>query len=324
MSDTDGLVAAFLLDGRGGGSALDWNGIRAWRPGSGTLWVHVDYTHPESTRWLERESGLDEAIVLALVAEETRPRSAAGHGGLLVVLRGVNLNPGSDIEDMVSIRMHVEEHRVITTRHRRVMAIDALRKAIEAGHGPLTSAELLIDIADGLTTRIGTVLSELDDQVDALDDEVLTTESYELRARIGSMRRKVISLRRYLAPQRDAVAHLQNERVAWLDDVSRVHLREIADRTTRYVEDLDSARDRAAVTQDELNSRLSERMNRTMYMLSIVTGIFLPLGLLTGLLGINVGGMPGSDNSSAFMIVCGILVGVAILQLILFKRMRWL
>ena len=324
MSETDGLVASFLLDGKGGGTPLDWSGIRAWTPGAGVLWVHVDYTHPEATRWLERESGLDEAIMLALVAEETRPRSVASHGGLLVVLRGVNLNPGSDIEDMVSIRMYLDEHRVITTRHRRVMAIDALRTAIAAGHGPLTSSELLIDIADGLTTRIGSVLSDLDDQVDALDDQVLESESYELRTRIGSMRRKVISLRRYLAPQRDAVSHLQNERLAWLDDVSRVHLREIADRTTRYVEDLDSARDRAAVTQDELNSRLSERMNRTMYMLSIVTGIFLPLGLLTGLLGINVGGMPGADNSSAFMVVCGILVGVAILQWILFKRMRWL
>ncbi len=138
-----------------------------------------------------------------------------------------------------------------------------------------------------------TVLSELDDRVDELEDEVLGGESYELRAKIGSLRRETISLRRYLAPQRDAVARLQNERVPWLDEVTRVHLREIADRTTRYVEDLDSARDRAAVTQDELNSRLSERMNKTMYVLSIVAGIFLPLGLLTGLLGINVGGIPG-------------------------------
>jgi zinc transporter len=103
-----------------------------------------------------------------------------------------------------------------------------------------------------------------------------------------------------------------------------VHLREIADRTTRYVEDLDSARDRAAVTQDELNSRLSERMNKTMYVLSIVAGIFLPLGLLTGLLGINVGGIPGTQSPFAFLIVCALLVLVAILQAVLFKRMRWL
>ena len=188
----------------------------------------------------------------------------------------------------------------------------------------MTSCDFLVEVADGLTSRIGAVLSELDDRVDELEDEVLSAESYELRGKIGSLRRETISLRRYLAPQRDAVARLQNERVSWLDEITRVYLREIADRTTRYVEDLDSARDRAAVTQDELNSRLSERMNKTMYVLSIVAGIFLPLGLLTGLLGINVGGIPGTENSYAFLIVCAGLVLVAILQVALFKRMHWL
>ncbi len=319
-----GLLAAYLLDGRGGGKELDWSDVNAWTSSAGTLWVHLDYSHPEARRWLEETSGLDPAVAAALTAEETRPRSVAGHGGLLVILRGVNLNPGSDPEDMVAIRIWVDEHRVITTRQRRVKAIDAIRAALEAGDGPLNSSEFLVEVTDGLTSRIGAVLSELDDRVDELEDEVLGGESYELRSKIGSLRRETISLRRYLAPQRDAVARLQNERVPWLDEITRVHLREIADRTTRYVEDLDSARDRAAVTQDELNSRLSERMNKTMYVLSIVAGIFLPLGLLTGLLGINVGGIPGTENSHAFLLVCIGLGLLAILQWVLFKRMRWL
>ncbi|MDH3216115.1 MAG: zinc transporter ZntB [Candidatus Krumholzibacteria bacterium] len=324
MKEEKGLLAAYLLDGRGGGKQLQWSDVKNWTSDAGTLWVHLDYTHPEATKWLEEDSGLDPAAAAALTADETRPRSVPGHGGLLVILRGVNLNPGSDPEDMVALRMWVEEHRIITTRHRSVKAIDAVRATLEAGDGPLNSSGFLIEVADGLTSRIGTVLSELDDRVDGLEDEVLGAESYELRSKIGSLRRETISLRRYLAPQRDAVARLQNERVAWLDEISRVHLREIADRTTRYVEDLDSARDRAAVTQDELNSRLSERMNKTMYVLSIVAGIFLPLGLLTGLLGINVGGIPGTESPLAFLVVCAALVVIAVLQMILFKRMRWL
>ena len=99
---------------------------------------------------------------------------------------------------------------------------------------------------------------------------------------------------------------------------------EIGDRTLRFVEDLDSARDRAAVAQDELNSRLSEQMNKTMYVLSLVAGIFLPLGLLTGLLGINVGGMPGIESAWAFSIVCLVLVVTAISQMLFFRRKGWL
>jgi zinc transporter len=90
------------------------------------------------------------------------------------------------------------------------------------------------------------------------------------------------------------------------------------------VEDLDSARDRAAVAQDELTGRLAEQTNKTMYVLSIVAGIFLPLGLLTGLLGINVGGMPGVDNPWAFTVVCVILVVTAIFEVILFRRKGWI
>jgi len=104
----------------------------------------------------------------------------------------------------------------------------------------------------------------------------------------------------------------------------RMRLRETSDRTTRYVEDLDAIRDRAMVTQEELNNRLAEQMNKTMYVLSIVAGIFLPLGLLTGLLGINVGGIPGTENKWAFTIFCFILLGVAGVQVWLFKRKKWM
>ena len=76
----------------------------------------------------------------------------------------------------------------------------------------------------------------------------------------------------------------------------------------RYVEDLDAARERAAVTQEELASRLSDRMNRTLYLLTIMAIVLLPPSLLTGLLGINVGGMPGVENPWAFAIVFVLII----------------
>jgi zinc transporter len=112
--------------------------------------------------------------------------------------------------------------------------------------------------------------------------------------------------------------------VEWLSDRERMRLREIADRTTRYVEDLDAIRDRAIVTQEELTNRLTEQMNKTMYILSIVAGIFLPLGLLTGLLGINLGGIPGADCPFAFTLFCVLLLAVASFQIWLFKRKKWM
>ena len=158
----------------------------------------------------------------------------------------------------------------------------------------------------------------------SVEESLLEAESAELRPKLAEARRQSIGLRRYLAPQRDVISRLQAERVSWLDEMDRAHLREVADRTTRYVEDLDSARDRVAVAHEELNSRLSEQINRRMYALSVIAGIFLPLSFLTGLLGINVGGIPGTENPMAFALVCGVMLGVSALQFWLFRRLRWL
>jgi zinc transporter len=319
-----GLVFAFVLDGKGGGKATDLEGIRDWVPENGTLWAHLDYTGAAARDWLFNESGINPIMAEALTAEETRPRSMVHSNGMLLILRSVNLNPGMDPEDMVSIRFWIDETRIITLRQRRVMAIEDLRQAVESGSGPVSSGDFLEDFSDRLVLRMGAIISDVDDSVDALEDEVLTEQSYELRQKIADIRRTAISMRRYLAPQRDVMARLYNEKVTWLDETLRMHLREIADRTTRYVEDLDAIRDRATVTQEELNNRLAEQMNKTMYVLSIVAGIFLPLGLLTGLLGINVGGMPGTENPLAFTLVCILLVILAVTLIWLFRRMKWM
>jgi len=101
----EGLVAAYRLDGRGGGTPLDWDGIGAWQPGDGVLWVHLNRQFEDAQRWLRERSGLDEVVVEALLAEETRPRCVPMGNGVMLFLRGVNLNPGADPEDMVSIRL---------------------------------------------------------------------------------------------------------------------------------------------------------------------------------------------------------------------------
>lgn len=325
MSDQqEGLVFAYVLDGQGGGREAGWNELRDWRPESGFLWAHVDYSAAAVQQWLEEESGIDPLIVEALIAEETRPRSLTAHDGLLVILRGVNLNPGADPEDMVALRVWVESGRAVSMRRRRVMAVQDVEESIASCTGPTGPADLIVQLADRLVLRMGAVLSELDETVDTVEETLLESQPAELRGELAQARRQSIGLRRYLAPQRDALSRLQTERVSWMGEMDRAHLREITDRTTRYVEDLDSARDRAAVAHEELNARVAEQMNRRMYALSIVAGIFLPLSFLTGLLGINVGGIPGTDSPMAFSVVCALLVGVAGLQFWLFRSLRWL
>ena len=323
MNIDNGLVYSYVLK-NGTGRHIDWENVKKWDPAQGILWLHLDYADEGVKKWLFRESGIDAVSCEALLAEETRPRIVSTANTLLLILRGVNCNPGADPEDMVAIRMWFEEHRIITMRHRKVMAIEDINQSIKISKGPDSASDFLVMIANKLADRMGDVISDIDDGIDELENIVLSAESYELRPKLSDLRRQTISLRRYIAPQRDVLGRLQSERISWLNDAEKVRIREVTERTARFVDDIDSARDRAAITQEELNSRLSEQMNKTMYILSIVAAIFLPLGFLTGLLGINVGGIPGTDNKLAFAIVTLILVALGLFQYLIFKLKKWL
>lgn len=323
-TNEEGLIYACRLLGDGRAVPLDWAGVRAWKPADGPVWIHLERLAPVARRWLAAEAGLEPSVVEALLADETRPRVVVLESGIMLILRGVNLNPGSDPEDMVAPRLWVDPDRVITVRQRKVMAIQDLRDRIAAGAGPHSAPEFVVQLASALISRMGGIVDQLDDVVDALEEQVVAGNTPGVRMRLVELRREAIILRRHIAPQRDALVQLQSAPIPWLTSPHRAVLREVVDRVTRYVEDLDAARERAAVTHEELSSRTAEQMNRTMYVLSLVAAVFLPLGLLTGLLGINVGGIPGGDNPYAFLGVCALLILLAVVQVFLFRRMRWL
>ena len=324
MTDDAGLLYAYLLNGQGGGVSLDWDSVKRWNPEQGVLWLHLEYSNPYVQQWILNESSLDEVTAEALLSEETRPRSMISGTGLLLTLRGINANPEADPEDIVAVRLWSDGTRIITTRRRRLLAAAELSETIVKGVGPCNAGEFVESLTDRMTERMADVVDRINDEVDELEEKVLTMESYELRPIIAELRRNAIGLRRYLAPQREAVSRLFSEKVEWLNDMDRLRLRESADRTTRFVEDLDSVRERAVVVQEELLGRLSEKMDRTMYVLSIVAAIFLPLGFLTGLLGVNVGGIPGTEYTGSFVIFCLLLVILVIFQVWFFKYKKWM
>jgi len=324
MSTSDaGLIHAYRLDGKGGGVRVGWKDVRAWEPEDGHLWVHLDMQAEGAERWLRQASGIEEHACDALLADATRPQARPSGTGLLVVLRGVNLNPGADPEDMVAIRVVVHPKRFVSVSRRRLMAVTDTTDELEAGTGPEGVGGLLTVIAEKLLERMTPTLDQLGDEVDAQEEDAVQGAPHDLQASLAELRRQVIALRRHLAPQREAMARLVQECAGTFDADDLATLQGVADQVTRHVEDLDELRERTAVTEDLLTARQAEGMNQRMLILSVITAIFLPLGLITGLLGINVGGIPGSASDSAFLVVCGLLALIAVLQLVILRKMKW-
>ena len=179
-------------------------------------------------------------------------------------------------------------------------------------------------LAASLVQRLSPVIEEMNDANDELENDMVENPTADIRYRLKELRRQAISLRRYLAPQREALARLYSEDVEWIDKDHRMAFRESADNSARIVEDLDAMRERAAVIQDELTNRAAEHMNRNMYTLSVVAALMLPLGVITGMLGMNVGGMPLAESKFGFAIIMVLLGVIVALQVFIFRRLKWI
>ncbi|MDP5070422.1 MAG: zinc transporter ZntB, partial [Congregibacter sp.] len=288
------------------------------------LWLHFNFEDEDTQRWLREDSGLNDIAYNSLTSSETRPRALNRGDNLLLTLRGINSNPGENPDDMVSLRIWTNGTLLISTRRRKLLSTTDVLDELAAGSGPKNTVELLVGWTERITERMTDTIEGFEDRVLSIEERLLCGEPAGIRMELANLRKQIISVRRYLSPQREAMNRLAAESLSWLDDLNRLRLREINDRLIRHIEDMDEVRDRAVLAQEELTNGIAEQMNARSYLFTVAAVIFLPLGFLTGLMGINVGGMPGVENPNAFWLVVFLccLVGVGLTMI--FKMRRWL
>ena len=261
---------ALLLDGNGSAKALNYEDINGDNlPTEGILWVHFDYSSDIAKHWIRNRSGIDSVAIDALLTEETRPRTTILNDSFLIALRGVNLNPNSKPEDMVSIRLFITANLIITTKKRNLLSIDEIIDCLKKGTGPKSSSEFLNELTYRVTSRMEGVIDELEDRTDSLEENLIDLSDSKFRSELLAIRRETIILRRYLFPQKEAMSKLYHDKVTWISEYERIELRETNDQLMRYIEELDTIRDKVILIQEELSNKLSEQMNKKMYVLSI-------------------------------------------------------
>jgi len=318
-SDETGLIFGFLLDGSGG-RELSASEIDTDFGPDAVTWLHFDFTNPAARNWIEEQNGLNEIMAEALLVDDSRPRCLYDSDGVLTVLRGINLNPGSEVEDMVSIRIWINRRRIISTRRRKLLSVVQIHDELLAGNGPLDPGSFLLELIDLIGKRIGDAIEAIDNRLDLADDELQNEKQAPSRSRFGELRRQAARIRRYLAPQREALDRLSRLSNSIITPEIAAGLFEQTNWMTLFVEDLDLARERAMVAQEETLNILAHDQNSKMFLLSIVAAIFLPLAFFTGLMGMNVAGLPGTESPWSFSIVVVLMFAAAGGILWLFRR----
>jgi zinc transporter len=315
-------VTAVRLDGRGGAQPLE--PLRALAPDSVPVWIHIDYDDPEAAEWTRKESGLEETIVAAMLDPESRPRCVQYGGGLLTMLRGVNLNPGARLEDMISVRIWLEPGRVVTAARRKLRSLTETRQSLDRGDAPGTPAILVAGLIERLTRHIGDGIEQIEAEIDNAEDNIRLSSGVRSASAFNRLRRQTAQIRRYLSPQREALDRLSRITEPLFKPDETIELREQLNRLTLALEDLELVRERALVAQEEFLGLLAHEQSARMLVLSIVAAVFLPLSFLTGLMGMNVAGLPGTVNPWSFWILVLLMVLAAACILVVFRTRRWL
>ncbi len=283
-------------------------------------WWHYDLSDPALPDWCRAH--LSPIPAGALLQPETRPRCDRYDDGLMLNLRGINLNKGQPAEQMVSIRMWVTDAVIITVRMHKIFAIDDIRKQTEADMAPPSPAAFINDLVSRLTHRVQEEVMSITKLTEFFEAD-LDDDTTPIPRELPLTRRRVIRLRRYLEPQRAALVKLATTELALVPEADRLALREQANRTTIAVEELDAQRERLITVQDDHDLDVARKQARHGHLLSVAAGIFLPLSFLTGLFGVNVGGMPGVDDPLAFGLLCLAILGLGAALLGIMRWMRW-
>ncbi|GHF13626.1 zinc transporter ZntB [Kordiimonas sediminis] len=304
-------------------SCVPAEGLNALANSGNTFWGHFEVGETSAQLIKDLPIAVPDIAITALMADDTRPRITNFGDSFLLNLRGINLNDQAAPEDMVSIRLWSDGKNLITTRRRRLKAVDDLRASFEEGTGPKSVNECLADLIGNLVNRMEPTVFRLEEELEGLEEQFLDTPDDLDAAELTELRRRVILLRRYMVPQREALTGLVTGTISSIPAPDRVLINESLNRLSLYLENLDALKERAQLIKDEIAAKAADHMNQNTYVLSIIAAVFLPLGFLTGLLGINVGGIPGADNTDAFWIFCGILIVLVALQVIFFRRKKW-
>ncbi|TCD06394.1 zinc transporter ZntB [Erythrobacteraceae bacterium CFH 75059] len=329
MTASDGpLLFGRVLDGAGGGAPITWDEARDWRPErpGAVLWLHLDRTLPEVRAWLLHTLSLPEPTAELLTSDDTRPRAFREGETLVATLRTINFNPGAEPEDMVSMQLWSDGTRVLTFRRHWLQGPRQVLALVDGGGpGPTDAGALITSLVEHMIHHMNHSVIDMNEQIDALfavdgaDDR-----ADDLLGRISAIRRDCLALKRHMGPEHVALEAIARDAPGWFEPHDRREIGESIALLRRFLDDIDVSKESAVVLMDEIRGRSLARSERTNRLLTVVATVFLPLTFLTGLLGMNVEGIPAAEHPLAFWSVVGLCGVVLIVQVMLFRRWRWL
>jgi len=311
-ADASGLICGFLFEAGGQGVAVDALQAVHWlnqppSAGGGFVWLHFNLAHTAAEKWMRENVTLSDQFYESLRDGSRSTRVELDDDMLVAVVNDVHYDFAFEPSDISTLWLSVGPRLVVTARVQPLRSIDRLRDAVKRGALMQSSVELLVHLMHDQGDVLVSIVRGTTKRVDEIEDNLLAGRLEKKRANLGSLRRLLVRLQRLLAPEPAALFRLLNKPPAWIVEDDLQELRQSTEEFNVALSDMASLQERIKLLQEEIAGRVAEASSRTLFVLTVVTVLALPINIIAGLLGMNVGGIPLADHAHGFWIVVAII-----------------
>jgi zinc transporter len=329
-SDPSGLVCGYVFgrETNGTGRPLNTDEARLWLKNrthhpSEFIWLHYNLANTASEKWLHEHTALAEEFYESLHEGPRSTRIELADNTMIAVVNDVLHDFTFEPSDISTLWLSVDKQVVISARRKPLKAVDVLRNAVRGGEPIRSSVELLIHLLRDQADALIKIVRDAIATVDSIEDNLLAGKLNTKRASLGALRRVLVRLQRLLAPEPAALFRLLQRPPAWMAEIDAQELRQSTEEFSMVLADMASLQERIKLIQEEIAALVNEGNNHSLFVLTVVTVLALPINIIAGLLGMNVGGIPLANAAHGFWVVVAIVASFTVIAGILaFRRQR--
>lgn len=315
-ADDNGLICGYRFQGDepaqpvDAAQALTWLAEAGGAAGPAFVWLHFNLSHSATEAWLRQHAGLSEDFFEALHQGSRSTRLQRDGDRLFAVINDVTFDFGFEASDVATLWVSLQRRLVVTARRHPLRAIDRLRVAVKRGDLLASPVALLDHLLGDQADELLNIARRASDRVDDIEDALLAGKQRHHAAELSRLRRLLVRLQRQLAPEPGAFSRLLGSPPPWVTAEDAQRLRHAHEEFGTVLRDLSNLNERIKLLQEEAAARVAEENNRSLFVLTLVTVMALPINLIAGLLGMNVGGIPLAQHAHGFWWVLGFVLAV--------------
>ncbi|MFH1598241.1 MAG: magnesium/cobalt transporter CorA [Patescibacteria group bacterium] len=292
-----------------------------------TTWINIDGIHNvELIKKIGQHFELHSLTLEDIVNTDQRPKLEDMEQYIFIVLKMMDFDPGQIKVANEQVSLILGRNYVISFQEKEGDLFDPIRDRILHNKGRIRkmgSDYLIYALIDVIVDHYFVILEKLGEKTDNLEEELLTNPSPKILDTIHNMKRTAIDLRKTIWPVREIINKLERGEIDLIKKETIIYLRDVYDHTIQIIEAIESSRDVLSGMLDIYLSSVSNRMNEVMKVLTIIATIFIPMTFIAGVYGMNFKNMPELEWPLGYFSAWGIMLTIAVIMMIYFKRKKW-